>query len=329
LERVTKLGVGAFLLAGLGMMYWSASEETAPIPEPSASPVAQNAQDSKRPNISQPLKAASALPPIDAPPSIQIQAEPQRIDFKSDNECMATMFYRRSLSPTKNPDDKFSNLRWAVESFQGKDMPETFKNAANTLGVDKSKLISDLRAAALSVFKDASTSDLKTNQDWVNYWNSQKIAYRYTGLTDTGEFNDTLATAYVSYTPDTLMENRDIYMLNAAKEIVRTIKPILDMIETSHNENKNNGLRRGPSLDKALEKLDLNQKVALREQIAIITYVTDTILAAHSESYMMIGLSVEHYDLMNRITFSGLLNQKINSTLSEQCKLETASLKPR
>jgi len=323
MQTNTKFKLAAILLAATGLATWINYEESPPekdtqgatsIPlkiPPHPKPPEKNI------GISEPTSQTGLSPVLNA-----ASAPEKQKGYKTDNECIGNMFYGRYQKPSQTPDEKFSNLRWAIEEFSGNNMPETFDKAAAGLGIPKAKLIADLRNSAINVFQSTQTSSYKTDIDWLNHWNNLKIALKYTGLTDMGEFNPALSAAAVSYDEASLIRNRDAYMLNGARDIFQSIREEFRGINDDYVANIQNGARRGRSLDEALEKLPPDQRIKLREKVDIIIYVTDTLLSQDSQSYLKIGIDENTYDLLGRIKRSYMLDQKINNDLATQCKGE-------
>jgi hypothetical protein len=324
MQPKTNLKLTAILLAATCMVTWINHEESPDEKDPqgsaSSSPKIEPPSTSLQKNIGEPEGTSqTGLSPV-----LKAASAPEKPkEYKSDNECIGNMFYKRYQNPSQTPDEKFSNLRWAIGEFSGGSMPDTFDKAATGLGVPKEKLIADLRNSAINVFKSAQTSGYKTNINWFNHWNEHKIAHKYAGLTDIGEFNPVLSAAAVSYDEESLIRNRDTYALNTAREIFQTIKDQLKGINDDYVANIQNGTRRGRSLDEALEKLSPDQRIKMREEVDIIIYVTDTLLSHKDQSYLEIGIDKNTYDLLGRIKRSYILDQKIVNDLAAQCKNES------
>lgn len=320
----TKLKLATILLAATGLATWMNHEDSPPENNQhgassnpvSFSPLSIVSQRNIGGQEPEPQTGLSNI--LNSASSTERQKE-----YKSDNECIGNMFYKRYQDPTQTPDEKFSNLRWAIEAFPGSNMSDTFDKAAVGLGIPKAKLIAELRNAATNVFQGTQTSGYKTDIDWLNYWNTLKIAHRYTGLTDMGEFNPALSKAAVSYDEDYLIIKRDKYVVNSAKDIFQNIKGQFSHIKDDQTAPAQNFAARREQLDEVLEKLSPDQRKRLREQIDIIIYATDTVLAQDSQSYLKIGMDENTYDLLGMIKRSYTLGQRINADLATQCKSET------
>lgn len=324
----TKITLGSFLLAAAGLSLWLTNNDDTPPKPQDALPAPMLTTDITHITETLPISGNQARSTTSPPPSAPTQ-EKQKI-YKSSSECIGNMFYSRSTQLSLTPDERFSNLRWAVEIFAGKETPEILNNAAAGIGTDKAKLISELKAAAISVFKDTQTSTYKTNLDWLNHWNNLRIAHKYAGLTETGETNTTLSVAAVSYDEALIIQNRDVYAQSAAIEVVAKINDQLTPIALRFQQLNDSRRSRNEYLREAIDKMPLETKIHLREQIDLALYATDTLYAQDSESYLKIGMSADMYDFIGLIKRTGILDQKISDDFSKQCKLDTgAAYTPR
>jgi len=306
--------VAALLIGGIGAWSLLDSEDE----QVSSRPSDKNSTVVK-PSPEKSFSIAVSVPTLVASSPSLINPPPPKIE-RTNEECVVNLFYSRYLASRTTPDSKFSNLRWAVEEFGMGITPESLEKAAKALSIDKVTLITMLREAAIAVFRETPTWNLNTNLAMQEYWNDQIIAHRFTGLTNEGNFDEGLAIATTQTTKDTLISNRDSFMINASKEIMPELRALLEKINTAYNHSIAEKMRRGSALDKALETIPHEQQVRLREQIAIVNRTLKTVMGNTPEALDQLGLTNELNDTMIRISQSRYLDIKISIHYSEECR---------
>lgn len=298
------------IVGGIGAWYvFSPDEETAPLP-------ANNIKSTEQTKTLSDLIAQMA--PREAPSKTQAESTPVQPE-QTAKDCIGNFFYTRSKTAHATTDQKFSNLRWAAEMYGNTINAESLDKAAKSLSVDKAKFVTELREAAQAVFWQTPTYNLQTNWDKLNYWNNQKLAHEFTGISNEGEFNNAVAIAATQTTVETIRSNRDSFALNALKEIMPTLKATLEAINKGDQNRDLNS-----SISDPLEKLSPAQQIEFRQHIELADYVINTLLKSDKNAISSLGLSQELYDVMKDISRSSRLDFLISDQFAIECKMAPA-----